>query len=183
MLQRCHLDLDPRQVRVVEPSATWTFLALEEAAALVLTDSGGVQEETSVFGVPCLTLRDNTERPVTVTRGTNTLVGFDREAILSAAGDALARGRRPADIPLWDGHACERIAEVLSRALAVPRFVPPILAADKSAEFQAGRAPHVGRSREAPDTSGVKVCASAPGTDGRPLPYAPCHDNHRSTAP
>ena len=140
VLQRCDIQLDPRRVRVVEPLGYLDFLALEEAAALVLTDSGGVQEETSVFGVPCLTLRDNTERPVTVTRGTNTLVGFERETIVSAAHGALARGRRRADIPLWDGHACERIAEILTRKLPAPRFVPPALALDGSAEFRAGRA-------------------------------------------
>lgn len=140
MLQRCDINLDPRRVRVVEPVGYLDFLALEEAAALVFTDSGGVQEETSVFGVPCLTLRDNTERPVTLTQGTNTLVGFDRETIVSAAHDALARGRRPADIPLWDGHACERIAQVLTRELRAPQFVPPVLITDGSAEFRAGRA-------------------------------------------
>jgi UDP-N-acetylglucosamine 2-epimerase (non-hydrolysing) len=144
VLQRCHLDLDPRRVRVVEPLGYLDFLALEEAAALVLTDSGGIQEETSVLGVPCLTLRDNTERPVTVARGTNALVGFDRETILSAARSALARERRPADIPQWDGHACDRIAEVLTRELPAPRFVPPVLAAHGSSEFRAGRA---GKSR------------------------------------
>jgi UDP-N-acetylglucosamine 2-epimerase (non-hydrolysing) len=144
MLERCDIRLDARRVRVVEPLGYLDFLALEESAALVLTDSGGVQEETSVFGVPCLTLRDNTERPITVTRGTNTLVGFDRGAIVSGAVEALARGRRPAEIPLWDGRACERIAEVLSGDGRAPRFIPPALVAEGSAEFAAGRAgvPH-----------------------------------------
>jgi UDP-N-acetylglucosamine 2-epimerase (non-hydrolysing) len=140
MLERCELDLDPRRVRMIEPLGYLDFLAIEEAAALVLTDSGGVQEETSVLGVPCLTLRDGTERPVTVTRGTNTLVGFDRETIVSAARDALTRARRPADIPLWDGHACERIAHVLSLNLPPPRFVPPKLRRGGSIEFRAGSA-------------------------------------------
>jgi len=89
------------------------FLALESGARLVLTDSGGVQEETTVLGVPCITLRESTERPITVTEGTNTVVGRDRERILDAArralnGDVVAR--RP---ELWDGRAGERIAEVL----------------------------------------------------------------------
>ncbi|HVQ76780.1 MAG TPA: UDP-N-acetylglucosamine 2-epimerase (non-hydrolyzing) [Candidatus Binatia bacterium] len=140
MLQRCDIPLDPRRVQIVEPLGYLDFLALEEAAALVLTDSGGVQEETSVLGVPCLTLRDNTERPVTVTRGTNRLVGFDRGTIVSAAHAALARGRRPADIPLWDGQACQRIAQVLTRGAPAPQFVPPALAAHGSEEFRAGRA-------------------------------------------
>jgi UDP-N-acetylglucosamine 2-epimerase (non-hydrolysing) len=139
MLQRCNLDFDPQRVRLIEPLGYLDFLALEEAAALVLTDSGGVQEETSVLGVPCLTLRDNTERPVTVTRGTNTLVGFDRETIVASAAVALARGRSKVEIPLWDGHACERIAEILSAGLSAPRFMPPVLAANGSPEFRAGR--------------------------------------------
>jgi UDP-N-acetylglucosamine 2-epimerase (non-hydrolysing) len=79
----------------------------------VLTDSGGIQEETTVLGVPCLTLRDNTERPITVSHGTNRLVGRDPERIATAALEALATppaARRP---ELWDGHAGDRIAEVI----------------------------------------------------------------------
>src|SRR4051794_8795698 len=98
MMTRAGITLDPERVRVVDPPGYLDFLALEEAAAVVLTASGGVQEETSVFGVPCLTLRDNTERPITVTAGTNTLVGFSRDAIVTAVRDALVRGRRPAQI-------------------------------------------------------------------------------------
>lgn len=127
MLQGCHVQLDPHRIRVIDPVGYLDFLALEEAAALVLTDSGGIQEETSVLGVPCLTLRENTERPVTVATGTNTVVGFDRETILRAARNAFARERRPADIPLWDGHACERIADVLTREVPAHRFMPPVL--------------------------------------------------------
>jgi UDP-N-acetylglucosamine 2-epimerase (non-hydrolysing) len=89
------------------------FLALEEGAALVLTDSGGVQEETTVFGVPCLTLRENTERPVTVTDGTNTVVGTDPGRIVEEARRALEEKPRVRRPPRWDGHAAERIAEVL----------------------------------------------------------------------
>ena len=129
MLERYDLNLDARRVRLVEPLGYLEFLALEDAAALVLTDSGGVQEETSVLGVPCLTLRENTERPITVTHGTNTVVGFDRDAILSAALDALVRPHVSAGIPLWDGHACGRIADVLLRQAPAPRFMPPALAA------------------------------------------------------
>jgi len=85
----------------------------------VLTDSGGLQEETTALGVPCITLRENTERPVTVTEGTNVLAGSDREAIVAAAGRVLAgdgkQGRRP---HLWDGHAADRTVEILARALA-----------------------------------------------------------------
>jgi UDP-N-acetylglucosamine 2-epimerase (non-hydrolysing) len=139
MMQRSGLEIDPRRVQVVDPLDYLDFLAMEEGAALVLTDSGGVQEETSVFGVPCLTLRENTERPITITRGTNTLVGFDRAAIVAAAQQAIARGRQRADIPLWDGHACDRIADIMRRPLAAPAFIPPSLAAAGSPEFLAGR--------------------------------------------
>lgn len=99
-------------VRLVEPAGYLDFLALMNNAALVLTDSGGVQEETTVLGVPCLTLRENTERPITVSEGTNRIVGTDPAAILEAyrSADALRTGRRPA---LWDGQAAHRIAEVL----------------------------------------------------------------------
>jgi UDP-N-acetylglucosamine 2-epimerase (non-hydrolysing) len=101
------------RVQVIEPAGYLDFIALEASARLVLTDSGGVQEETTVLGVPCLTLRDNTERPITVTEGTNQLVGRDPERIVSAAQTVLdcPPGRQaPA---LWDGHAGERIARVV----------------------------------------------------------------------
>jgi len=100
-------------VRLLEPQGYLHFLALQAGAALVLTDSGGVQEETTMLGVPCLTLRDNTERPITIEHGTNQLVGRDPQRIIAAARHVLAHGvpaRRP---PLWDGHAADRIAEVL----------------------------------------------------------------------
>ncbi len=84
------------------------------AARLVLTDSGGVQEETTCLGVPCVTLRDTTERPITVRAGTNVVAGTDPERILQLARRALANGRPPAVAPpLWDGHAAERIVDIL----------------------------------------------------------------------
>ena len=91
------------------------FIELQARARFVMTDSGGVQEETTVLGVPCLTLRPNTERPVTITEGTNTLVGTNPEAIMKAAGGILDEGytlsgRLP---ELWDGHASERIADII----------------------------------------------------------------------
>ena len=98
---------------IVEPAGYLDFVALEASARIVLTDSGGVQEETTVLGVPCLTLRDNTERPVTVAQGTNRVVGRDPAVIVAEASRVLADGveaRRPA---LWDGRAGERIADVL----------------------------------------------------------------------
>jgi UDP-N-acetylglucosamine 2-epimerase (non-hydrolysing) len=103
----------PERVRVIPPLGYLDFVALQASARLVLTDSGGVQEETTVLGVPCLTLRDNTERPITVLEGTNQLVGRDPERIVAAARQVLEDpplARAPA---LWDGHAGERIAEVL----------------------------------------------------------------------
>jgi UDP-N-acetylglucosamine 2-epimerase (non-hydrolysing) len=100
-------------LRLIEPAGYLDFVALEADAALVLTDSGGVQEETTVLGVPCLTLRENTERPVTVTDGTNTLVGRDPQRILDAARAALETPLRPCSIPFWDGQAGERIVEAL----------------------------------------------------------------------
>ena len=98
---------------MIPPAGYLDFIALQASARLVLTDSGGVQEETTVLGVPCLTLRDNTERPITVTEGTNQLVGRDPERIVKTAVsvlDAPPPARRPA---LWDGHAGERIADAL----------------------------------------------------------------------
>jgi len=89
-------------------------LHLERAASLVMTDSGGVQEETTALGVPCLTLRENTERPITVTEGTNTIVGFDPERIYTEARRALLWPRKPMGVPrFWDGCASRRIVETL----------------------------------------------------------------------
>jgi UDP-N-acetylglucosamine 2-epimerase (non-hydrolysing) len=103
----------PPTIRVVEPLGYLDFIGLLTESRLVLSDSGGIQEESSVLGIPCLTLRDTTERPITVTLGTNRVVGTDPDEVLSAARSALARSWAPAEIPLWDGKAGERIAEVL----------------------------------------------------------------------
>jgi UDP-N-acetylglucosamine 2-epimerase (non-hydrolysing) len=142
VIDRLELDLGSTGLRIVPPFGYLDFLALEEGAALVMTDSGGVQEETSVFGVPCLTLRENTERPVTVTLGTNTLVGFDRARIVTAARRALNQPRTPASIPLWDGQACGRIAAVLSVPSALPDFIPPALRRSASREIVARTTRH-----------------------------------------
>ena len=83
-------------------------------ARLVLTDSGGIQEETTILGVPCLTLRETTERPVTVTHGTNRVIGTDPARIVDEALRALANPPRPAGPPLWDGEAARRIVKVLT---------------------------------------------------------------------
>ena len=101
-------------IHCVDPLGYLDFIALMSRARLVLTDSGGIQEETTVLGVPCLTLRSSTERPVTITHGTNRLVGTDPAAIVRAAGAALAGGvTAPAPPPLWDGKAACRIVDVL----------------------------------------------------------------------
>jgi UDP-N-acetylglucosamine 2-epimerase (non-hydrolysing) len=105
----------PAGVRVLEPMGYLDFLRLWSNARLVLTDSGGLQEETTALSVPCLTLRETTERPVTIEEGTNRVVGRDPERIKEAAFDILQHGRqRPVRVPeLWDGHAAERIVEAL----------------------------------------------------------------------
>jgi UDP-N-acetylglucosamine 2-epimerase (non-hydrolysing) len=97
------------------------FLRLTSQARLVLTDSGGIQEETTILQVPCLTMRDNTERPITVEQGTNRLVGTDPRQILQAALDALnAPSRSVAPPELWDGKASGRILDVLERSFGEP---------------------------------------------------------------
>jgi UDP-N-acetylglucosamine 2-epimerase (non-hydrolysing) len=98
------------------------FLSLTSAARLVLTDSGGLQEETTALGIPCLTLRENTERPVTVAEGTNEVVGTDPARVLAAARRALGGGYRRGRIPaLWDGEAGERAAEAVVAFVAERR--------------------------------------------------------------
>jgi UDP-N-acetylglucosamine 2-epimerase (non-hydrolysing) len=109
----------PHHLVPVQPLSYFNNLSLLSSAAVVLTDSGGLQEETSVLGIPCLTLRPNTERPITIELGTSRLVGNDTALIRSAFADAI-NGRWPAaqPIPLWDGHAAERIAAELSSWLS-----------------------------------------------------------------
>jgi UDP-N-acetylglucosamine 2-epimerase (non-hydrolysing) len=100
---------------LTEPLGYLDFMGLLASAKLILTDSGGIQEESTVLGVPCLTLRENTERPVTVTDGTNTVVGTDTERIVREARETLAgRGKQGRIPPLWDGKASLRIAAVLA---------------------------------------------------------------------
>ena len=109
------------RIAVLPPQGYLEMLGLLGQARVVLTDSGGIQEETTALAVPCLTMRDNTERPVTVEQGTNTLVGRDRARALACVDEILRtggkRGRRP---ELWDGHAAERIATDLAAWLGVP---------------------------------------------------------------
>ncbi|HEV7798519.1 MAG TPA: UDP-N-acetylglucosamine 2-epimerase (non-hydrolyzing) [Pyrinomonadaceae bacterium] len=113
------LGLDERlekikALRLIDPLGYLDFLSLYSGARLVLTDSGGIQEETSVLGISCLTLRENTERPITVTTGTNTIVGTDPDRIIAAAEVALNEpSKKAVSIPLWDGHTAERIVDAL----------------------------------------------------------------------
>lgn len=106
----------PPGLRLAEPQPYLAFLGLMAQARLVLTDSGGIQEETTALNVPCLTLRHNTERPVTVDQGSNRLVGTDPQAILGGVDEVLAGDWRSAERPsMWDGQASQRIAEVIQR--------------------------------------------------------------------
>jgi UDP-N-acetylglucosamine 2-epimerase (non-hydrolysing) len=103
--------IERSRMLLLPPQGYLEMLGLMAGAAMVLTDSGGLQEETTALGVPCLTLRANTERPITVDQGTNTMVGSDRAAILAAVDDILAgRGKRGRVPEYWDGRAAERIA-------------------------------------------------------------------------
>jgi UDP-N-acetylglucosamine 2-epimerase (non-hydrolysing) len=114
-------------LRLIEPLGYLDFLRLYSGARLVLTDSGGIQEETSALGIPCLTLRENTERPITVTMGTNTIVGAEPERIARAAWAALdsPKAKTQAKIPpLWDGHAADRILDALiERSSGLPASI------------------------------------------------------------
>jgi UDP-N-acetylglucosamine 2-epimerase (non-hydrolysing) len=101
-------------IRFLEPLPYLDFLALQKHAAVVITDSGGIQEETTFLGVPCLTVRENTERPVTITIGTNVLVGRDTALLARELDRVLTHDRKSTGVPpLWDGHAAERIAQVI----------------------------------------------------------------------
>ena len=103
-----------RRIVFTEPLGYLDFLYLMANACLVLTDSGGIQEETTVLRVPCLTLRENTERPVTITEGTNSLVGTDKERIIEESLRVLNGGERPSRVPeLWDGKASQRIVSAI----------------------------------------------------------------------
>jgi UDP-N-acetylglucosamine 2-epimerase (non-hydrolysing) len=113
LMERIHAM---ENLTILPPLGYLDFLALTDRAKIVLTDSGGLQEETTVLGVPCLTLRENTERPVTITQGTNQLVGTDRTRIVTAAERILSDPHGKNGVPpLWDGKASQRIVEVLLR--------------------------------------------------------------------
>jgi UDP-N-acetylglucosamine 2-epimerase (non-hydrolysing) len=117
--ERLQASYQPAGVILTPPLGYLAFLRLMSEARLVLTDSGGVQEETTILGVPCLTLRENTERPITVEQGTNRLVGIVPDIIFEAALETLAQPRGNHSAPdLWDGQASGRIFDILERVLA-----------------------------------------------------------------
>ncbi|MGQ5522110.1 non-hydrolyzing UDP-N-acetylglucosamine 2-epimerase [Chitinimonas sp. PSY-7] len=106
------------RIALLPPQGYLEMLGLMSGAKLVLTDSGGLQEETTALGIPCLTLRENTERPITIEQGTNTLVGIDPKVIWQYVNEVLVQGGKSGRVPaLWDGKAAERIADDLARWL------------------------------------------------------------------
>jgi len=108
-------------LRLLEPLGYFDFIKLMDHALFVLTDSGGIQEETTVLGVPCLTLREETERPITVSEGTNIVVGLDAEQIAAESRKIIRGEGKTGRLPeLWDGHTAERIVAVLARKTSAP---------------------------------------------------------------
>jgi len=116
--------LQAGQLRVLDPLPYLDFLALQARATVVITDSGGIQEEATYLHVPCLTVRENTERPITVTMGTNVLVGRDAAKLRAELQKVLAGQAKKGTVPpLWDGHTGERIADVVVRQPPVRKAV------------------------------------------------------------
>jgi UDP-N-acetylglucosamine 2-epimerase (non-hydrolysing) len=112
------LRFDTRRLRLLAPLGYLEFLGLVSGAAGVLTDSGGIQEETTFLGIPCFTLRPNTERPITVEMGTNVLLGLDPDRIIAVPGLIRDQKRKTERVPpLWDGKASTRIVETLASQL------------------------------------------------------------------
>jgi UDP-N-acetylglucosamine 2-epimerase (non-hydrolysing) len=110
--------LEAPGILALPPLGYLELLGVMRSARFVITDSGGIQEETTALGVPCFTVRENTERPITIDQGTNTLIGTDPAALLVAVAELRAGKGKAGRIPeLWDGRAAERIAEILDRVL------------------------------------------------------------------
>src|SRR5262249_557302 len=102
------------RLQLLDPAPYLSFLGMQSRATVVITDSGGIQEETTYLRVPCLTVRENTERPITVSAGTNVLVGRDPQRIHEEVERILAGNSKQGSVPaLWDGHAAQRIASVI----------------------------------------------------------------------
>jgi UDP-N-acetylglucosamine 2-epimerase (non-hydrolysing) len=114
-------SVQPQGLILTGPLGYLEFVSLMSAASLVLTDSGGIQEETTILGIPCVTLRDTTERPITVTHGTNVVAGTDERRISEAVARVLTRSRMSRQTPpLWDGQAAHRIVGVLEDVFSAP---------------------------------------------------------------
>ncbi|MEA2633095.1 MAG: hypothetical protein QOE66_3314 [Chloroflexota bacterium] len=130
--------VEGERLRIVDPLGYVDFLSLVRGAALVVTDSGGIQEETTILGVPCLTVRPNTERPITITHGTNRLLGPDE--VVAVARTILTDGLLvpSSGPPLWDGHAGERIAVILETWLGQGGSAPPGLSSGATAKHLEG---------------------------------------------
>lgn len=106
------------RIATLPPLGYHELLGLMESAKVVLTDSGGIQEETTALGVPCITLRENTERPITISQGTNTIAGSDPEKIMAAFNEVMETGGKAGRVPeLWDGRAAERIAREICKSI------------------------------------------------------------------
>jgi UDP-N-acetylglucosamine 2-epimerase (non-hydrolysing) len=117
---------DTGKICITKPFGYLEFLNLTSQAKMVLTDSGGLQEETTIMGIPCLTLRNNTERPVTITHGTNIMTGTNRHRILAGFRRVVSGEWRPLGPPeLWDGHAAERIVQVILESGSRPERIGP----------------------------------------------------------
>jgi len=115
--------LDGPRIHLIEPVDYPSMVWLMDRSHLIITDSGGIQEETTFLGVPCLTMRENTERPVTVTLGTNVLVGNDLQKLDREVRRILSGRIKPGNIPpLWDGNAGERIARILAQQFSCEPF-------------------------------------------------------------
>jgi UDP-N-acetylglucosamine 2-epimerase (non-hydrolysing) len=110
-----------QRLRLLEPLGYLEFIALLDGSGVALTDSGGIQEETTILGIPCVTLRENTERPVTVTSGTNVVVGTDPSRILGAWARIKGEPATTARPPLWDGHTARRIVDILTTEFTIGR--------------------------------------------------------------
>ena len=109
-----HAILEKAAITAIPPQGYLEMLGLMKDAQVVLTDSGGIQEETTALGVPCITLRDNTERPITVEQGTNTIVGTDPGKIMACYEDVVSTGGKVGRVPaLWDGKAASRIVQII----------------------------------------------------------------------
>ena len=121
-LKKYGLELDESNIELLDPQGYLDFLQLMQNAKAIVTDSGGIQEETTYLQIPCITLRENTERPVTIDMGTNILMSLDNDKIMSAIEQILDGNWKKGEIPpLWDGNAAVRIAGILEKYLEQKR--------------------------------------------------------------